>query len=511
MSSDYHSAKVHQRLLQLYKSAHSNNDISNLDIKKNIMDKLLSYQKLHVFNMITSVKNNLVSFDGSHPGTGKTYTTAAVCAQLHLVPFIICMRSNKKMWKTILKLFDVPYVAIVNYESIRSSKYIDDKGKSVLCPYIKKTENGFEWDFSSFSRPKDVVMIFDEGHVCKNQKSLNGKLLLSCKTRKTIFLSGSLCDKPQDFGIFGVMLGFYKTCGHGKSWMQSILREDKNRLERGPNALHKRLFPHKGSMMSKDELGDSFPMNQICIECRDLDRDSTIRINRCYDQILQKNKNRDAESLLVITELRQKIENYKTSIIMELVLNYHEQDRSIVIFVNYLSTHRILGELLNKHNIEFAEISGKQNEDERQKNIDSFQNNEVRVILCMIQAGGTSISLHDTTGKFPRVSIISPSYSHIELTQALGRICRAEGRSPCIQKIIFCSDTYEESIAKILESKKEMLDKITDEELDVIEMTKQKPEKPVDVIDDKSIIKKSIIVKPNIQHRKKAEKNMLIV
>jgi superfamily II DNA or RNA helicase len=121
--------------------------------------------------------------------------------------------------------------------------------------------------------------------------------------------------------------------------------------------------------------------------------------------------------------------------------------------------------MLKKQDIFYAEMYGSQESDERQENIDRFQNNEVRMLVSTIQTGKESISLHDISGRFPRVSIISPSYSRIELIQTLGRIFRNGGKSPCLQKIVYCAGTCEEDVANILKKKKETLEMITDDDI----------------------------------------------
>ena len=54
---------------------------------------------------------------------------------------------------------------------------------------------------------------------------------------------------------------------------------------------------------------------------------------------------------------------------------------------------------------------------------------------------------------FPRVSIISPTWSAQDLIQVLGRIHRAMGKSDCLQQILFCKGTIEESVGNIIKSK----------------------------------------------------------
>jgi hypothetical protein len=86
----------------------------------------------------------------------------------------------------------------------------------------------------------------------------------------------------------------------------------------------------------------------------------------------------------------------------------------------------------------------------------------------MIQAGGVGINLHDEHGGHPRVSLISPGFSAIDLRQTLGRIHRAGGQSPAIQKIIFAADSVEMRVCALVKKKLNHLDLINDDELNPI-------------------------------------------
>lgn len=459
--------KVNQRVFELFENGHTNDDIDNINIRKPIIDKLFSYQTLHTFNMINALNNNNCVVDGSCTGTGKTFTTSAICAQLNLIPIVICLKNVIDFWANVLNSFNVNPLFVVNYENIRSLNYIDRDRSIVQCPYIKKHNDSFIWDFSSLSHSdqKRVVIIFDEAHKCKNHNSLNGKLLISSKNIKTIMLSATICDKLSDFGIFGMMLGFYNNHRQGKNWISSVLREDKNQFGSRTNSLHKYLFPRMGSKMSIEDLGNSFPMNQISVECYNLDSPSQEKINAHYCQIENYHNDNGANQLVKINSMRQKIENIKSSIVIDMMMDYYEHNKSVCIFVNFKSTLQLITNFLSKKEIMFSEIHGDQTSDERQNNIDRFQNNNVRIIVCTIGSGGVSISLNDTTGLFPRVSLICPNYSGIDLVQTLGRISRTDTKSPCLQKIIFCANTCEANIASILKQKKDMLDKITNDDL----------------------------------------------
>lgn len=462
--------KVSRRINELFEKGHIHDEMSNIinsiNINRNILDKLLPYQTLHTINMISAVKDNKVSLDGSYTGTGKTYTTIATCAQLNLIPFIICPKSIINKWKEVLDIFNLDYITVVNYETIRNEKMYDKTGEIIKCPYITKEEKKYVWNFRSYKKHRNIIVIFDEVHKCKNHKSLNGQLLLSCIYIKTLMLSATLCDKNVDFGIFGLMLGFYKSHRRGKHWIQSIVRDSKNQYgTKQNNILHKYLYPDKGSHMTLDDLGEIFPMNQISIDCYTLNESFNSKINEYYNNI--KTYYRDGNALEKLTYMRQKIENIKSSIMIELMMEYYEKNRSVVLFVNYVSTHKIITTYLDSCDIAYEIITGQQNLEERKISIERFQNNELRIIVCMIQAGGTAISLHDLSGIFPRVSIISPSYSSIELIQTLGRIYRAGVKSPCLQKIVYCANTCEENIANILKNKNNFLKTITDDDMNI--------------------------------------------
>jgi SNF2 family DNA or RNA helicase len=159
--------------------------------------------------------------------------------------------------------------------------------------------------------------------------------------------------------------------------------------------------------------------------------------------------------------LLQQIELIKVNVIIELVNKYIERGHSIAIFVNFIET---LNSLKKKLNIDCT-IQGDLLDDEKQQNINDFQKNKKKIILCTLQSGGQSISLHDTSGKHPRVSIISPSFSSVDLVQSLGRIYRAGTKSHAIQHIIFCGNTYEEKICENIKQKINFMSDLTDDDL----------------------------------------------
>lgn len=445
---------------ELLKTLDNDDCLFRINLKKEVETKLYDYQVYHVQKLVDSLTKNKVALDLSDTGCGKTYCSIAVCKQLDLVPIIICPKSIISNWLKISLLFGIKPLFICNYETLRNGKYYKD-GKRVNCPYLvwKKKEKVFEWRKISNRN----IIIFDEAHFCKSKSTLNGKLLISTLNYNKLILSATLVDDMKSFEIFTYVLGWCNNLRRTKKYLQSETRNFKSF-----QYINSKIYPKYGSRISIKELGDKFPQNNIIIETYDSEENSKLideeylRIRDYYKKLEEKNEKKKISNLLVdITYSRQRIELYKIEIIIDLISQYKENKYSIVIFVNFNNTLDMLSKLLETNCV----IHGRQTSEERTKNIDDFQSNKERIIICNIQAGGQSINLHDVHGGYPRVSLIVPSYSSTQLVQALGRIHRANSKSPATQRIIFSSGTVEEHIAARLKEKVNNLSSLNDDDL----------------------------------------------
>ena len=86
-------------------------------------------------------------------------------------------------------------------------------------------------------------------------------------------------------------------------------------------------------------------------------------------------------------------------------------------------------------------------------------------MIANLAAGNLGVSLHDLHGGFPRFSLINPSWSAVNVLQALGRIHRAEGKSPCKQRIMYASGTIEDRICENVQAKLNNLSALNDGDL----------------------------------------------
>lgn len=457
--------KLHKRMDYLFKHEDDKYFLS-IDLSKFISNRLLSYQYLHLCNLITAFHYHKIIMDGSDTGTGKTYTAIALCKHLNLKPLIICPKILISNWNTVCQYFQVEPYSIVNYETIKNGFHYNEAGYKEEANFLdisKESGKRFRWKI-----PHNVLVIFDEVHRCRNKSTINGQLLLSTLDQKVLLISATISDTPENFFIFGYMLKMYKN----RKELNTLINESINNTIQTNNKslLHDLIFPNKGSRMDIKELGDQFPSNQIGVNSYLIESSKIEVVNKAFREIdkntLKLKSAGDSEEgkviLAEITKSRQIVEDIKLEIIKDLVMDYRENGFSIVIFVNYVESVKKLSKLLNVNCLAYGGLS----KEEVSANIEKFQNNEEDIIICTFRTGGVGISLHDLYGK-QRVSIISPSFSSTDLIQALGRIYRSGSVSPAIQRIIYCANTCEQVICNRLKEKINFLSSVNDSDLTI--------------------------------------------
>jgi SNF2 family DNA or RNA helicase len=176
-----------------------------------------------------------------------------------------------------------------------------------------------------------------------------------------------------------------------------------------------------------------------------------------------------ATALGRIIILLQRIEILKMPIFLDLIEDALENGFSVAVFVKFRETLQQICHILKCD----TAIYGAQTAAERQACIDDFQANRRRLLVATIQAGGVGISLHDTTGSAPRMSIISPTWSAQDMVQTLGRVHRAGAKTPACQRIVFVAKTWEERICEIIEQKITNLHGLNDGDLIGLDVERQ--------------------------------------
>lgn len=453
--------------------------------------KILSYQEKHIIKLINTLVEKTVAVDGSDCGVGKTYIAGAVCKELGRRPIVVCPKTLIHNWINVMEYYGVKPYDIVNFETIRRGKtYVNSKCKTRRkCEFVdivdpdpdNPLKSIYQWDL-----PKDAIIIVDEVHRCKDPSTDNGKVLMSFKQAvhkkiPVLLLSATICEKIIDMKIPFFLFGLIPSVRNFNHYVRTLRHKyPKYRVKKSDHKnttdyiiakdnaqamiIHEETKEFASRIKIKD-LGDMFPCNQICAQ--QFFAQESDKISEAYDEIAELMKklkeNPGSNHLAKIQKLKQEIELRKAPIFIEQAQLYLDDGKSVIIFVNYLDTMKIISQELDIR----CKIHGDQTLEERQNALDMFQSNEERIIILQARAGGVGLNLHDTNGNFPRVSLLNYPDSASDLLQELGRAARAGTKSIVLQRIIFVANVdYEKKIMQNINKKLSNISAINDGDLE---------------------------------------------
>jgi superfamily II DNA or RNA helicase len=475
--------------------------------------KLLHYQEPAVSLLCSSLVSNSFCVDASDAGTGKTYTALAACRELRLRPGIICTKTGIIQWKRVCAYFGISPLFVINWESVITRTLKDKNGREYLksgfryCEAVKTAYGNLYYKWM-LPEHKDLCLIFDECHRANGLNTNAQKVFLAAKGFPVIALSATVAEKPEGLRGIGYLCDFFKLDGfsewlkeHGcyknnyDKWESVSPRQDMEKIGG-------MIFPAFGARIRKNDvpgfpdiqnLAETYPIEAVqahntaysdlitgltgfearrkfLISERDQAQDQE-KINELNTLI----REAQANKLVLNLRYRQQTELLKVPLIVDLAREAVESGQSAVIFVNFTETLQSLKKRLKTDCIIWgAQSAGKSGMEERTGNIDDFQADRERILIANINAGGVSISLHDLNGQFPRVALISPTYSATVLVQAMGRIHRAGAKSKAINRIIYAAGTIEEDVCRAVSVKLDCISALNDQDLaerDIFKLT----------------------------------------
>lgn len=428
---------------------------------------LLPYQPRAVQAICHSIVSHGAAADASDTGLGKTYVALAACRELKMVPAIVCKLAGIATWKDVCSRFDITPQFIVNWENAKGSRfrYVD----RVHQPYRK----GYQY---TWKVPHNTLLIFDEAHLANNPGTHNYNLHQAAKGRPSLSISATFADKsakikgityllgiftPEEFDVWLESRGYFET----REDVYSAVSEIDNMRE-----LNKIMFPEYGARLSYNDtdVRCHFPDCVIQTMVVSLGDGKTRRHNALYAEMITKANalraaGKQAQSLVAALRYRQAAELLKADTLIDITKDLLYQGKSVCIFVNFRETMAYLARSMNTRSLVFGEqdrmgVS-------RSKVIADFQSNKVQLIILMMEAGGSSISLHDLHGGHQRVSLICPTYRPIELKQVLGRTYRGNTRTPPIMKLVYAANTIEKQVAQVVNAKLDNISALNDGDL----------------------------------------------
>jgi hypothetical protein len=443
------------------------------------VELLLPPQREHAVSLLNSLYINGVACDQSETGTGKTYVAAWLAKNLNSPVVIVCPKVVIPSWTKVLSYFGIKAHCLINYEKLM-------RGNTEHLNFKDGKDNGPSDYVINF--PKNSLVILDEVHKCKSATSKNSDFLIKLKMDgyKSLLLSATSATNPLEMKAFGFATTLHNLVSYrqfitssgayaGRYGGYQIDLQSQRTIEAMSN-IHNTLFNlyKVSSRMTRKMFDKIFPDNHVMADCFDMGT-NTDKINRVYLQmeaemaaLEESSINYSQHHFAIMTKARRMAELLKVPTIVEMIEDWYDEGISPVVFVNFTDTVEAIEKQLAKNSKfdgKIARIVGGQSDKVRQNDIELFQSDVKRIMIANLAAGNAGVSLHDLNGNFARGSIISPSYSAINLLQALGRIHRAEGKTTCIQKVMFAAGTIEVEACKRVQCKLNNLECLNDGDL----------------------------------------------
>ena len=443
-----------------------------------------NWQRPIINALVHSVESTGVGIAATSTGSGKTLLALWASQRLGRTPFIVAPKITLTAWRRHAESLGISIIDVLNIEKLRTGR----------TPYLmKRTKSQFIWRLD----PEQHLIIFDEAHGLTGEGTQNASILAATKQliRKngivskyeipTILLSATLIDSPLRLrDALGYRLGLHNRADGGNWCLRNgcfvRLLQTKHgtrkfiEFHKGPakmpylTKLRDQLFPRFGACLKAEDIPD-FPESQLIVETYDLPPVDLKDLRGIYGDLAKKRLDAEIEGNTLPERIhaRQMSELLKVNLFTELTKEHLENGNSVVIFLNFRHTgpFDILRDLLKEHNP--CLVCGGQTQRERDEHVRRFQQDETRVALVMVQAGGVGVELSDTRGEYPRVTLMSPPESALHLTQALGRCVRLNTVSKTVQYLVLAAGTVEEKIKKNLDNKLENMDLIQDSDFDV--------------------------------------------
>jgi hypothetical protein len=434
--------------------------------------ELLQPQRKHGEFLLDSIYKNGISLDTSDTGTGKTYVAIWMAKQLNCPVMVICPVSVRYTWQELLIAAGITNFTLINYELLM-------RGNTEYLSYdlnlFHQTNDWWKSDGVEFNVPLDTFIIVDELHRCRGQKSLNGELVTKLKNMhyKVHAMTATLATSVADMKHTGYLLNLHggydylNWCfDHGaryNSYGSIIMDGDLSLAKGGMKRIYNNLYNIQkiSSRMRRSDFKGIFPDNRFITEIFDLGANNA-KVNSVYENMQRElalldkhSKNYKAHVFGKIIKARRQAELLKVPRIVEWIESTFDENISPVVFVNFVDTIEAIAARLNKPKYKnlIGYLHGDQSKQDRKEDIQDFQADVKRIFIANASAGSDGIGLHDLHGKYPRSSLICPSWSAFNLIQSAGRIPRVNGKSPCIQYFFYAKVTIEIKMAKRMKNR----------------------------------------------------------
>lgn len=316
-------------------------------------------------------------------------------------------------------------------------------------------------------------IFLDESQAIKNPESQRYKAARLLQSRNKVVLTGTPVEN-NTFDIYGQLSFACPGLLGNKQQFKDLYSTPIDKFSNSKRAaeLQRKISPFILRRTKKQVATELPEKTEMVIYCEMGDEQRKIydsHEKELRDFISSKDeeeiKNNSMHVLRGITKLRQICNspallkedvfygNYssKIELLAEQIENKSQQHK-ILVFSQFVSMLDLIKKELEKRNIAFEYLSGQTRN--RANKVNTFQNNDdVRVFLISLKAGGTGLNLTEAD----YVYIVDPWWNPAVENQAIDRSYRIGQTKHVIAVRLICPGTIEEKIMKLQESKNKLV------------------------------------------------------
>lgn len=467
------SKEVNEEIERYNKALSENQDIPETEVPAELNATLRDYQKqgLDWLNYLDDF--NFGSCLADDMGLGKT---------LQIIAFILSQNKKHSQntnlvvvptsllfnWQAEVEKFAPSIKILTHYGANRIKNTLHFAGHEIVL-----TTYGMLLSDIQFLNDFHFNYVFlDESQAIKNPNSERYRAARLLKSRNKVVLTGTPIEN-NTFDIYGQLSFAIPGLLGSKQYFRDIYSIPIDKFENTKRAtdLQQKIKPfilRRTKKQVAKELPDKTEMVIYC-EMGEEQR----RIYNAYEKELReyisaKDEHEIAKNsmhvLTGLTKLRQICDSpallkdeeqfgdssAKIEVLMEQIENKSSQHK-ILVFSQFVSMLDLIKEELQKRNIPFEYLTGQTKN--RAAKVNEFQENEqVRVFLISLKAGGTGLNLTEAD----YVYLVDPWWNPAVENQAIDRCYRIGQKKNVIAVRLICPNTVEEKIMKLQQSKKEL-------------------------------------------------------
>lgn len=362
---------------------------------------------------------------------------------------------SKDTWQQFHEL-GMSDVFITNYESLKKFFVLKMPPKGKLK---KSTDIEMDPRIGIFKS-----IIIDESHRLKDPSTQQSKIVLQLGLGKEwkIMLTGTpVVNKPIDLYPQLAILGRLNEFGGRKGYLMRYCEGGRGsaNLKELNYYLNKRCFFRK----EKVEVAKDLPEKQRqTILCDITTRKEYVKAQSDFVNFLKDKGCDDAEIarklrgeiMVKMGELKRISARGKMNEVCEFVREVNESGEKLIVFC---VLHEIVDELLKQFPYAVT-VTGRDNTDVKQSNIDAFQKDpNVKLIVCNIRAAGVGITLTASS----RVAFVEYPWTYADCVQCEDRAHRIGQKNNVMCTYFLGQKTIDEDLYKMIQEKRHTANTIT--------------------------------------------------